>query len=395
MKAFIKGVSTLYVVTLVGVLLYSFTQVDLGLTLSKVPLFHAILQKFQYVGYFTRPISTYLYMGVLIAFFISYVGLIIVAKKKLISEKLIWILSFLTVGILLFSYNAFSYDLFNYIFDAKIFTHYHLNPYLFKALDFPGDPMLAFMHWTHRTYPYGPVWLGITIPLSFLGMNVFVPTMILFKSLMAGSFLGSVYMIRKISKLISPKTTVLSMVLFACNPLIIIESLVSSHQDVVMIFLSFVAVYFLLRRNYLRACLFLFLSIGIKYATVFLLPIFLVVWFLQWKKKKIDWEWVFTISGVVMVPAIILATLRANFQPWYLLFSLPYVLLGKKHMWVYVTAIVMPIAVLLEYVPYLFLGNWDPPVPMILSGTTLSGIVLTILLSGISYLVIWQKNVVK
>jgi len=64
---------------------------------------------------------------------------------------------------LLFSYPFLSHDLFNYLFDAKIVTFYHQNPYILKALDFPSDPWLRFMHWTHRTYPYGPSFLFLTL----------------------------------------------------------------------------------------------------------------------------------------------------------------------------------------------------------------------------------------
>ena len=74
------------------------------------------------------------------------------AKKKKISKPFVWLIIFVSALLLVFSYNAFSYDIFNYIFDAKIFTHYHQNPYLQKALDYPGDPMLSFMRWTHRVY---------------------------------------------------------------------------------------------------------------------------------------------------------------------------------------------------------------------------------------------------
>jgi len=198
-----------------------------------------------------------------------------------------------------------------------------------------------------------------------------------------------------IAQKISPKQVVLPMVLFAFNPLVIIESLVSSHHDIVMVFLAFSAFYFLLQKKYIRAFVLLLLSIGIKYATIFLLPIFIIVWFMQWKKKQIDWEWIFTFSGVCMIPAIVLAAQRSNFQPWYLLFALPYFILGKKRVWLFVGAAVMPLVALLEYLPFLYLGNWNPPVPLILAWLTGSGIMLTIMISGIMQLVMQQKRVIE
>src|SRR4030042_3801668 len=169
-----------YLATIVALFLYSFTQVDLNLTLSRWSIWQVIEKSFQHIGYFNRPLSTVFFIMIIVLLFIFYGLFLFLSYRNKISVREMWYLVILTAVILSFSYNAFSYDLFNYIFDAKIVTYYHQNPYLYKALDFPGDPMLTFMHWTHRTYPYGPSWLLLTVPLSFLGFNFFLPTFFLF-----------------------------------------------------------------------------------------------------------------------------------------------------------------------------------------------------------------------
>src|SRR3989344_7816928 len=189
----------LWVISAIALFLYSYTQVDLSLTLSQVSVWQGIQKAFQYVGYFNRPLSTYLFLGIIAFMFLLYCVTLRMVSKKIIDRSTLWRIVILVSGILFVSYTAFSHDLFNYIFDAKILTHYHSNPYLHKALDYHGDPMLSFMHWTHRTYPYGPTWLFLTIPLSFIGFNIFLPTFYLFKLLMLGSFIGSAYFIEKIS----------------------------------------------------------------------------------------------------------------------------------------------------------------------------------------------------
>ena len=137
--------------------LYSFTQVSLSLTLTQLPVWQSIQKAFQYVGYFNRPLSATLYIIIVAVLFLLYCFTLYLIRKKQLSVKLVSGI-ILAVSIILFAaYNAFSYDIFNYIFDAKIVTNYAQNPYEHKALDYPGDPMLSFMQWTHRTYPYGPV----------------------------------------------------------------------------------------------------------------------------------------------------------------------------------------------------------------------------------------------
>ena len=232
----VKLLGSGYLILVIGLFLYSFTQVDLSLTLSQWSVWQIIQKFFQHIGYFQRPLSTVLYIILIFLLYLFYFAFLYLAKVgKIRGIREIWTLIIVTTIILTFSYNAFSYDLFNYIFDAKIVTYYHQNPYVHKALDFPNDPMLSFMHWTHRTYPYGPSWLILTVPLSFL-VNFFLPTFFMFKTLISLSFLGTAFFVSKILNKIYPQNEVFGLVFFALNPLVIVESLVSSHNDVVMMF---------------------------------------------------------------------------------------------------------------------------------------------------------------
>src|SRR3989338_9479165 len=277
-----------YVLTIIFLFLYSFTQVDLNLTLSQFSLWQIAQKFFQQIGYFNRSLSTSFYILIVLLLFGFYFFFLSLASKNKISKKQVWFLTIISTVILSFSYNAFSYDVFNYMFDARIVTHYGQNPYLHKALDFSSDPMLNFMRWTHRTYPYGPAWLFLTVPLSFIGFNFFLFTFFLFKFLGSLSFLGTAYFIAKILKKASPKNELFGLSLFVFNPLVIIETLVSSHNDMVMIFFGVLSLYLLVNKKYITSILYLIFSIGIKFATVSLLPIFLFPLFTK-NKSQIDW----------------------------------------------------------------------------------------------------------
>ena len=358
-----KLLSSLYILTLLGLFLYSFTQIDLSLTFSRIDFLRSIVKGFQYIGYFNRPLSTFIYIFLLISLFNLYIGFIIMAYTKQISKKTVWKLIIATTLILTFSYNAFSYDIFNYIFDAKIITHYHLSPYLHKALDFPGDPMLSFMRWTHRLYPYGPVWLGLTVPLSFIGFGFFLPTFFMFKALMAAAFLGSVYYVGKILQKIAPEKEIFGLIFFGLQPLVVIESLVSGHLDIVMFFFALWAFYLLLKKKYTWSIVLLLVSVGIKFATVFLLPIFILIIILNKLKKPIPWEKVFIFSIVLLIATVVAASIRSNFQPWYLIAPLAFTTFLSYRFFVFIPSLIISFAALLTYVPFLFTGNWDPPIP--------------------------------
>lgn len=366
--------------------LYSFTQVDLGLTLTRASVITDIQRSFQYIGYFNRSLSALLFLILLAALFASYIFLLRAIRQGTLNRKTLWATIILGTLILTFSYNAFSYDIFNYIFDAKILTMYGLNPYEYKALDFPSDPMLSFMHWTHRTYPYGPVWLGLSVPLSYLGFQFFMPTFFLFKLFFAGCFLLSCWFIEKIVHKVSEKESVFCLAFFAFNPLILIESLVSGHNDIAMMALALGSIYFLVKKRYILAVTLLILSVGLKYATGFLLPLFIVLIFFDRKRVPIQWGMIWLTFLVAMIFGVGAASLRSTFQPWYLLYVLPFASLIAYSSYIRIPFVLLSLVGLLNYLPYLYYGNWDPPIPAVLLVLNLSTVVIAAVLAYILFL---------
>jgi hypothetical protein len=303
-------------------------------------------------------------------------------KKGKMEKKELWSLIILVTVILAFSYNAFSYDLFNYIFDAKIVTHYFQNPYLHKALDYPGDPMLSFMHWTHRLYPYGPVWITLTIPLSFVGLQFFLPTFFLFKISIAACFLGTVYFIGKVLQKSKLQDELFGIAFFALNPLVVVESLVSAHNDIVMMFFGMWAVYLLMNMGYVRSIILFALSVGVKFATAAIFPVYALIIYLQKKNKRINWQLMFVFMAIIMIVPIIFASFRTSFQPWYLLDIFPFVALVSTDYYAFIPGVVVSLFAVFEYLPFLYTGNWNNPIPLILFWMTACSIILSLLFTA-------------
>ncbi len=355
-----KIVATSWGIFLILLLLLSYTQADLGLVISRVPWLYAIERQFQYIGYFNRPLSTFLFCLMVIVFFSLYLYTLRIIHLRKISFPLIVTLIGLTAIILTFSYNMLSYDLFNYIFDARILTYYHQNPYLHKAQDYPHDPMLGFMRWTNRTYAqaYGPLWLLITLPFSFVGMHIFILTFYLFKILMTSAYLGTVFYLYKILDKLYQSKKSLGIVLFALNPLVVLESLVSSHNDIVMMFFAVFGFYLLINKRFWWAVLLLIASALIKYATIVLLPIFIWIYFIQKKGKDSIPFYLLNMMVIFMIGAITLAIFRTEFQPWYLMYVVTFLpLLQNKYLKGFI--VLLTFLAQLTYLPYLFTGLWS------------------------------------
>ena len=375
-----------YVGILMVLFSYSFTQVDLSLTLSRLSIYQTLEKSFQYVGFYQRPLSALIFSVLFSLLFVFYGIFLYLSKKGKVQIKHFKILIFLTFIILVFSYNAFSYDLFNYIFDAKILTHYAQNPYLHKASDFAGDPMLNFMRWTHRDYPYGPSWLLLTVPLSFIGMNIFLPTFFMFKLLMGFSFLGSCYLVYKISEILFPEKKLFNLVFWAFNPLVIVESLVSAHNDIPMVFFILLSVYLFLQKKKALSFLSYLFSVGIKFSTGVLIPLVFLLIFLEKTKRKIDWEKILLFAVCLSLVTIPLAVFRTTFQPWYIIFPLSLATFISKKIYIFIPFFTASVFGVLIYVPYVYMTDYAKSYPAIIQNIEIAGVFSIVALTAIFFI---------
>lgn len=365
--------------------LYSFTQIDLNLTLSKITIWQRMEKAFVHVGYFQRPLSTTIFLTILFFLFFFYLLILWLTKNDRLKANQLWWLIFATVVILFLSYPAFSHDIFNYIFDAKIVAFYHQNPYRVKPLDFPDDPMTRFMHWTHRPSVYPPLWISLSVVPFVFGFGKFLLQLFLFKAMMAGFYLGTIWLIWKISEALTPKQKIFNIAFYAFSPLVLIESLVSGHNDGVMVFFALLAFYLLLKKKPFLSFLSWFFSIGVKYITAFLFPVFAL---LAWRKirvKKVDYQKLIIMAILFLFLAILTTTYRIGFQPWYLLWTLPFIALKAEERFLFWLTIGFSLGSLLRYTPFLYYGHWNYPVSNM-------KLWLTALPVGLSFLVYLVKR---
>lgn len=349
--------------------IFSYTFVDQNLIYYK--------QIYSGFAFQNRIAVSLIYAAFIFLFFIIYACLIKLINKKILNLKDIKYLIGITCLILLFSYPAIlSYDIFNYITTAKVLFYYHENPYLIMPIAFLGDPILLFTHAANKTALYGPAWLLISgIPFIF-GLGNFFLTIINFKLVVLLFYLATVFMLWKFTK------NILTVAFFAFNPLIVIETLVSGHNDIVMIFLALLSFYLLKNKRYLWAiCLFL-LSILIKYATGFLLPIFIFILWQMYHKKEINWEKTFIFSTFSMLIIFFLSPLREEMYPWYALWFLTFAFCVPKVKFLLYFSLAMSVGLLLRYLPFMYLGTYFGMTPV-------SRIILTlipVIVFGLFYL---------
>ena len=378
----------------ISLCVYSFSRVDLNLTLFNFPFylnFQSLMTEF---GYYQRGWASLIYGLLIIVVFVSYLKLVRSCEPKF-TKKLLWLL---ILGIL--AYPMFSYDIFNYIFNAKMVWVYQANPHVQTASQFSQDLWLRFMHNIHTPAPYAYGWTLISLipgiltltnnlKISLWGMKLFI----------AFFWLGQLWILAKLIKKYFPSGKEnWRWFLFVLNPLVLMETLIIGHNDVVMMFWVLVSLWFLLKakkyasKDFLASLVFLGISTSIKYATIILLPLYFIKLlpdvvssslktkgrFLMKAIKNFD----FFFWGAIFL-VLVMFTRLDQLHSWYLIWGFSLVVLSKSR-WLIALFTALAFGALLRYMPYIFYGTWDPPVYLLRNVIWLGvGLILVLPILGI------------
>jgi hypothetical protein len=328
-------------------------------------------------AFVNRTVTTLIYSLFVVSFFVFYLIFVKLSRDNKLSGRECIALIILTAGVLLFSYPAMlSYDIFNYIATAKVAFFYHENPYLIMPIQFANDPVLLFTHAANKTALYGPLWISITGIPYLLGIGNFLLTLLNFKLFISIFYLASSFLVYRLSKNIQ------SVVLFSLNPLIIVESLISGHNDIAMMFLVLISLYFMKRR--IIGISFYIFSILIKYSTIFLLPIYVVLFV----RRKVN-RYSFLYSAISMFVIFLLSPLRGEFYPWYAIWFLPLLFIFTNEGALLLLIESLCFGLLLSYLPFMYSGTYSGLTPMLKLAFTFLPVAAVIIYVGVKYL--WPK----
>ncbi|OGH19953.1 MAG: hypothetical protein A3D74_00760 [Candidatus Levybacteria bacterium RIFCSPHIGHO2_02_FULL_37_13] len=350
----------LYPFALLSLTIFSYFFIDSNLTYLK--------DFYSGFAYKHRYSATFFYLLILLIFFTLYILLLKLISKKKIDFKDLRYLIFITIALLLFSYPAMlSFDIFNYISTSKVLFFYYENPYIIMPIEFAGDPLLSFTHASNKIALYGPSWILISAIPYFTGFGNFIVTLFSFKLFVSMFYLGTVFLIWKISK------NLVYVSFFAFNPLVIIETLLSGHNDIVMMFFSLFSFYLLMKKKIIiPAFIFFIFSIFIKYSVIFLFPIFIYIILKTIRKQPIDWKNIFYFSFLLMAGAFILSPIREEIYPWYAIWFLPFIsIVFQKRTLVYIS-VALSFGLLLRYVPFMLFGTHFGVTPFLKISVTLT-----------------------
>lgn len=330
-----------YAVTISALTIASWGFVDSNAPLPKIAAIQPLL-------YGKTIYPTAWYIATIVILFCWYAWVLHSVKKGMLSATIIWLLIFLTIVLLSFSYPAFSNDIFNYIATAKMTFFYRENPYIVMPIDIPNEPMLAFLHAANKVALYGPVWILLSAIPYVLGMGNLLATMWAFKLFVAGWYLFLCALIW-----IESGRKPWALAFFGLNPLVTISTLVDGHNDVVMMGFALLSLIAVKRRRVFVGTLLLLASIFIKGATVFLLPVLLA--------PKRTWYW----ASMAMYAMVLLSPIREEIYAWYFIWPLPFLALAEKQTLLHAASYGFSFGLMLRVAPFLYTRSWAGITPII------------------------------
>ncbi len=328
----------LYSVLLFTLSLYSYALIDPNITFINNPLWSRFLEIMLQLGYYQRNNSWIIYVTVVILLFIFHFYFL-KTDKKIYPIRL----SIVIGGILLLSYPFLSHDFLKYMFDAKIVTVYHQNPYIVPPLSFAKDPWLRFTQWVQQPFRYGPIFLGLSLIPSWLSGGKFFLDFILFKLTNVIFYVVGVYFMTKLNRRWG--------VFLATQPLLLMDGLVNGHNDVIGLSIMIVGIYFLLKKRQVLSRVILFISAGIKYLT---LPIIFLSSKKTSRRNKIVFLFFFFFPLSFLIHAVS-SLFQVEIQTWYFIGLLGFIAFYEETL---MSLSIFFFGLLMAYYPFIRFGKW-------------------------------------
>lgn len=336
--------------------IYSWGFVDLNLHISDSALFLQLQAPLSRLVFHNMLTSAIIYVCIVVGLYLVYLCVILPKESKQMRvfpfslKQLLVIMSL----IVLVSFPAFTYDIFNYMTTARVAFYHKENPYLVMPIEIPNEPALAYTRAANKIALYGPTWLLLTWIPHTLGMGSIWQTIIAFKLLVTLFYFLMLSCIWVVTR------SVRQVLFFALNPLVIIEVLLSGHNDIVMMVMALMAVVgspFV--KNIVGRLILWIMSVLVKGATIVLFP--LIIW------TKIDSTKRYYLAYWLMFGMFLLTPFREELYPWYAIWFLTFasIIPISNTSFIHGFTIALCFGLTLRHVPYIATREYAGSGPML------------------------------
>jgi hypothetical protein len=203
--------------------------------------------------------------------------------------RLIWLGTIISGLIYVFTPAMLSHDILVYASYSRIISVYHANPYFVPLSAFPHDPFNPFNYWSHAIAAYGPIWLAICAFWGQVTGSQPLGYILAFRLFALAAHLLNIWLVTITLRAMgqSSRTVTLGALLYAWNPLVLLESSLGGHNDIFMVTFMLAGILLAVRadcrgqltqlRGYLLPTIAFSLAALIKFTTLPLIVLFIIL----------------------------------------------------------------------------------------------------------------------
>ncbi len=182
-----------------------------------------------------------LFALLLLAFLCYGLGALLVSRQPKSSSQrpvrgLIWTAALLAGAIFIVTPAMLSHDILVYAGYSRLLAIYHANPYFVPISAFSHDPFSSINYWGRFVSAYGPIWMLVCACFGWLLQPDPVIYIVAFRVFALIIHLLNAWLVGQTLRTMGrpPHTITLGMMLYAWNPLLLLESGLGGHNDGLM-----------------------------------------------------------------------------------------------------------------------------------------------------------------
>jgi alpha-1,6-mannosyltransferase len=180
------------------------------------------------------------------------------------------------VAVLYPAYPLLSSDIFKYVFDGRILAVYGQNPFLHVPAEYPADRFYDLVYWKAVVNAHGPLWRVAEAAAAQVGGESCQNAVLAMKVWPTLAYLATTSTLYAILRAWQPERALWGAMLFAWNPLVVLESVQNGHNDVVAALPAVVACWLAFRGRFGWAFPVLAIAFLVKPLAAVLGPLILV-----------------------------------------------------------------------------------------------------------------------
>lgn len=191
-----------------------------------------------------------------------------------------------------------STDTFSYLAYGRMVAFHDLNPYFHVPTQMGHDPTLAFHRWD-IVMPYGPIWAFLAVGVAYLsGPSEIFTGILIFKMLAGISHLAVALLAYHVARTWSERLALVVLSFIAWNPIFLLEGAGNGHNDLLMMALALAGLLAYAHKKPWVGYLLLLASVLVKFVTLLLLALYLLVWLRQQLTWRARWGLVVKVGMV-------------------------------------------------------------------------------------------------